>query len=275
MAKKTNSQKKKTKARSNPQAKKAQLNNLRVWNLATGLILAVQAVVLIVVGSSASVAVTNGYLTKNTLASQAAGKTVMSPATHHLFDVRLSYIIAALLLLAAATKLLVATIYRERYEADLKQSINRSRWLGYSLSGGLALVTVALINGVSDIATLISIFALTEILALICVLIESVKDLKKHPRIAAKLPFVAGITPWLVVAIYLFGAQIYGSPGLPAYVYFVDASIFSLLLATAAIMWMNGHKRRKFADYIYTERACILVNFVLLSALAWQIYGGV
>src|SRR3989344_3398820 len=213
MAKKSVSKKKTSKTKS----KAVTLRGLNNWNMGLAAVFVSQAAAILLLGNNSSLPVTTTYLTTDSLASKAAGHTVWDAAVHHLFDIKLIYLLAVILLVGAIAHALFATQYRAKYEADLKQGINRARWIEYILGGGLVLIAVALINGVYDFSTLLAIFALTEILALFSLLVESQQQaVQRHPRVTDKLAFVAGITPWLITAIYLFGAQIYGNQALPA-----------------------------------------------------------
>jgi hypothetical protein len=248
---------------------------LNRFNLVLGFLLLIEAVAIVVLSRTLSVPVTTNYLSTDALASQAAGHTVWAPALKHLFDVNLAYAVAVCLAVAGVARLWVATRYRKTYETDLKQGINKSKRFEYIIGGGLVLLVLALVNGVYDVSTLLAIFGFTEILGLFSLIVERNKEVPvKQPRIAGKLMLVAAFAPWVILAIYLFGAQLYGDRSLPAYIYFLDASIFLLAVIMSSIPVMQMRGRGKFADYVYSEKAYLLLNFVLVSAFAWQIYFG-
>ncbi len=254
-------------------AKPESLNKL---HLLLGFLLLTEAVAIVVLSKTQSLPVTTSYLSTDALASQATGHTVWAPALRHLFDVNLAYVVAACLAVAGVTRLWVATRYRKTYEADLKKGINKARRMEFIIGGGLTLLVLSLVNGVYDVSTLIAIFALVEILGLFSLIVDLRKDIPvKQPRIAGKLTGVAAFTPWLIVAIYLFGAQMFGDQSLPAYIYFLDGSIFLLALVMSAIPFMQMRGKGKWADNIYSERMLILVNFVLVTSFAWQIFFGI
>ncbi len=256
--------------------KSAGPESLNRLNVLLGFLLLIEAVAIVVLSKTMSVPVTTNYLSPDALASQAVGHTVWAPALKHLFDVNLAYAIAACLAVAGVARLWVATRYRKTYETDLKKGLNKARRVEFIIGGGLILLVLSLVNGVYDVSTLIAIFALVEILGLFSLIVDVRSDIPvKQPRVAGKLTGVAALTPWLIVAIYLFGAQLFGDQSLPAYIYFLDGSLFLLALAMGAIPFMQMRGRGKFAVHVYSERVLILLNFVLVTAFAWQIFFGI
>lgn len=262
----------KGRAKSKRPSQKVALESLNKWNIGLAILLAQQAILLLILSRSYSLPVTTNYLTTDTLASQAADKTVWAPATHYLFDINLIYLVIAILLVGVFTHGFVASVYRKRYEADLKKGLNKVRWLTHILGGGLVLITIALINGISDFSTLLAIFAMSEILGLFGLLVESRKELSQHPRVIGKITFVAFITPWLITAFYLFGAQIFGDRSLPAHVYWLDGTIFLLFAAKLVNNYLHSRKYKRWADYLYMEKTYLVLSFLLKSAIAWQIF---
>lgn len=249
--------------------------SLKNWNLALGLLLVLQGIAIAVVANSYSLPIVSQFFTNDTLASQAAGQTVLAPAAHRLFDLSIAYGLAFVAIVAGLLSLGLATIWRKKYETDLKNGINRLRWLTTLAVTGLVLVAISLISGVTDIALLIAIFAFAEITALFSILLESHAELgKKHPKVVNKLVLVSSITPWLVIGLYLLGASLFGTGALHAYIYWLDASIFILVALMAGIMYKHGRKEGNWADNVYTEKAYIMINFVIVSALLWQVYFG-
>lgn len=253
---------------------KLQFEVLNLWNIIIAVLLFAEAIVLIVLANSQSFPITTSFLTIDNLTSTAAGHTVLAPATRHLLDINIVYLITGYLLIASALHTLKATFWRKKYENDLKKGVNRLRWLEYILAGGLVVLTVSLLNGIYDISTLLAIFALTEILALFALLVEAHKEISKnHPRVVNKIALVAWVTPWLILAAYLFGAQVYGH-SLAAYIYWIDATVFLLFLAKPINMYMTNHKRGRWANYIYGEGMYMALGFIVKTALTWQIFFG-
>lgn len=256
-------------------AKAAKPETLNRLNIILGLLLFIEAFAVVILSRTVSAPVVTNYLSTDALAGQAAGHTVWAPALKHLFDVNLAYAVALCLAVAGVARLWVATRYRKTYEADLKQGINKVKRVEYIIGGGLILLVLALVNGVYDVSTLILLFGMAEIFGLFALITDKQKEVPaRQPRVAGKLTIVAAFAPWLILAIYLFGAQLYGDRSLPAYIYFLDGSIFLIAFAMSAIPVLQMRARGKFVHYIYAEKAFLLLNFVLVSAFAWQIFFG-
>ncbi len=263
---------KKTKAKAKKPTQKAELASLNRWNAIFGIVFLQEIILLLILSRDYSLPVTTNYLAVDSLASQTADKTVWAPASHHLFDINLIFLVAAILAVGALTHLLAASLYRKRYEADLKQGVNKLRWLTHIVGGGLVLITLALMNGVYDFSTLLAIFALVEVAGLFGLLVEARPEIKRHPRAATKLAFVAFITPWLIISFYLFGAQIFGDRSLPAHVYWLDISIFVLFVLKLLNNHLHKIKYNRWADYLFMEKTYLVLSFLVKSAIAWQIF---
>ena len=249
--------------------------SLRNWNLSAAALHLIQGVVLLFIGKSITWPVTTNYLTANALASAAAGHTVVSPASHTLFNVNLAYLVAIFFFVAAIMHVVVATVYRPRYEADLKRGLNRVRWIEYGVSGGLMLIAIGLLSGVYDFSSLLMIFVLTLVMSLMGLMMEIRNQERQKPNwLSFWTGSLAGIIPWLVLAIYLWGTNIYGSGGVPTYVYFIFASLLALFVAFAVNMYLQSRRIGKWADYLYAERIYVVLGAVTKAALAWQIYAG-
>src|SRR3990167_1256559 len=110
-----------------PQIKKNVFTSLNKLNIGLAVLLAVQAITILILGNNSSAPLTSNYLTKDALASQVAGHTVTASATRNLFDIRLAYLVVATLLIAAIVHILVATRYRKTYESNLRKDLNKAQ----------------------------------------------------------------------------------------------------------------------------------------------------
>jgi hypothetical protein len=78
--------------------------------------------------------------------------------------------------------------------------------------------------------------------------------------------------PWIVIAIYLLSPTTDASP--PGFVYGIFISLFIFFNSFAVNMVLQYRKVGKWADYLYGERAYIILSLVAKSILAWQVFGG-
>ncbi len=261
---------KKTKSRS----KSINFESLYKWNIGLAVLFGLQAVAILIFSKSVSLPVVTHYLAPDTLASQAAGHNVMALAVRHAFDIRLAYLVAAFLLISALVHFLLTTNLRKRYEKDLKQGFNQLRWINYALSSGIMLIAIAMLNGIYDVSTILTIFVLVVLLNLLAFLGEINTATRRVQRHSFLGLITAGGAVWLVVAAYIKGALLYGN-GLPHYVYWLDVSIFVLTLFMAANIWLVFRAKGKWANYLYGEQIYMIISFVVKTALAWQIFFGI
>jgi hypothetical protein len=137
------------------------------------------------------------------------------------------------------------------------------------------MVAIGLLSGVYDASTLLMLLALTAIMNVLGLVMELTNQGKKRPSwLAYWVGAAAGIVPWLVVAIYLIGANAYGGGHIPTFVYWIYGSIFVSFSCFAANMWLQYRKRGKWANYLYGERVYMILSLVAKTALAWQVFAG-
>jgi len=176
---------------------------------------------------------------------------------------------------SAIAHLIIATVYRPTYETDLKKGINKARWIEYSISASIMMVAIALLSGVYDLSSLLMIFALDAVMNLTGLLMEvHNQTTKKTNWLSYIIGCIAGIVPWIVFVIYVYGAQVYGSGQIPSFVYWIYASMFIFFSSFAVNMYLQYRKTGKWADYLYGERVYMILSLVAKSALAWQVFFG-
>jgi hypothetical protein len=255
--------------------KKVSMKSLKKWNISLSALHFVQGIAVLLLAKSSSFPVTTSYLTVDSLATQSAGQPVLAPASQQLFDINLAYLVAAFFFMSAAAHLIIATTYRKKYESDLKQGINKARWIEYGISASTMMVAIGLLSGVYDLGTLILFFGLVLIMNLLGLAMELYnKGARKVDWLTYKIGTLAGALPWIVVAIYLWHANLYGSGNIPTFVYFIYGTIFVAFSCFAVNMYLQYKKVGKWADYLYGEKVYMILSLVAKSALAWQIFFG-
>src|SRR5438105_13051107 len=83
----------------------------------------------------------------------------------------------------------------------------------------------------------------------------------------------AGLVPWLILVIYVWGAHAYGN-GVPAFVYWIYASLFILFFSFAVNMYLQYKQLGRWSTYIFGERTYIVLSFAAKTILAWQVFAG-
>lgn len=243
--------------------------NAFAWNKWLAILHAIQGVVILVLSTTKTFPVTLSYLTPDPL-----GHSLVS-GSHHLFDIDLAWLIAAFFFMSALAHTAMATFYRKRYEAELVEGVNRIRWIEYACSASTMLVAIALLSGVYDFSSLLMIFALTLVMNLLGLAMELYNRGKKEVQwLAYGIGCVAGIVPWIVLALYFIGANVFGDGSIPSFVYWIYGSIFVFFNSFAINMYLQYKKHGKWADYIYGERWYMILSLTAKTLLAWQIFAG-
>lgn len=264
-----------TKASSKKVSKKITTASLYTWNRVLAGLHFVQGVAILLLSTTQTLPVTTSFITEDTFATRADGSPILVNATDHIFDVNLAYLIAAFFFLSAAAHLIVATVYKRRYERELEQGINRARWFEYGLSASTMIVAIGLLTGVTDISTLFALFMLTLVMNLCGLAMEVSNQGKTKPSwLTFVIGSIAGIVPWIVFAIYLIGSNVLGSGGVPFFVYAIYASLLLFFFSFAFNMYLQYKKSGKWQNYLYGERTYMILSLVAKSALAWQIFAG-
>lgn len=263
----------------NPFSKKAKktkitLVSLNKWNKVMAALHAVQGVLVLILARDVTFPVTTNYLTLDPLASS-GGQPVLVDASRALFDINLAYLVAAFFFMSAIAHVVVATKYRKTYEKNLKKGINKARWYEYAISASTMMVAIAMLSGIYDVSSLIMIFALTALMNAMGLMMElHNQTTKKTDWTSFIIGSKAGIIPWIVIAIYFIGANVYGSGQVPSFVYWIYGSLFVFFNCFAINMYLQYKKVGRWADYLYGEKVYMVLSLVAKSALAWQVFFG-
>lgn len=177
-------------------------------------------------------------------------------------------------LLLSALFHFIIVIYNEKYTKDLENKINKFRWYEYALSSSLMITLIAVLFGVYDLGALILIFGLNATMNLFGLIME--KTNQKRDKVDWT-PFifgsVAGIIPWIVIVMYAFGNA---DPSMvPWFVYAIFGSYFVFFNLFPINMILQYKKIGKWKDYLYGERAYIILSLVAKTVLAWLVFFGV
>jgi hypothetical protein len=243
-----------------------QQRSLRRSNAVAAALHAVQAVAVVALASDFALPVTGSYL------AGPPGTTPQEPVV--LFDIPTGLGVAGFLALSALAHLIVVTGWWGRYLEDMSQRRNAARWVEYSLSSSLMIVLIAQLVGVADVAALIAIFGVNASMILFGWLQENYED----PGGGGWLPFVfgciAGIVPWIAIVVYVIAPGSTSSASPPGFVYGILVSLFVFFNIFALNQWLQYRARGRWRDYLYGEKAYIVLSLTAKSALAWQVFGG-
>lgn len=247
---------------------------LNVWNWVMAGLHTAQGIAVIVLSQNGLFSVNTSYLTVDTIADSGSGPNLVS-ATRLLFDVNLAYLVASFFFMSAIAHLVIATVYRKKYEANLERGMNKARWFEYGISASTMMVGIALLSGVSDLSTLLLIFGTTLVMNLLGLVMEvHNQTTAKTSWLSFNIGTLSGILPWVVVGIYFWGANQFGEGNIPTFVYYIYASMFVFFSSFAINMYLQYKKKGKWANYLYGEKTYMILSLVAKSLLAWQVFAG-
>lgn len=246
-------------------------HGLRVWNWSMAVLHFAQGVVMVAISNASSLPVFTSYLKINPDNPMFG----VAPTPAHWFDLRLGPAVAAFLFLSAIAHFLLAGPLRKWYEANLLRGMNKLRWFEYMLSSSVMIWIIAMLCGVYDFWLLVALFSLNAIMNLMGLVMEvHNQTIDKTNWLPYWIGVFAGAVPWVVIFTY-FGAAI-SSAGVnvPGFVYAIVFTIFATFSIFAVNMILQYKKVGPWKDYLYGERAYMILSLVAKSLLAWEIFSG-
>lgn len=257
---------------------KITFKGLRKFNIFMGFLHALQgaAVLMLAKPGHGVQTVHTTYLTVKDPAQITAGKMPeLVQAQHAVFNLNIVYLVAGFLFASAIAHIFIATVYRRRYEANLKRGINKVRWFEYALSASTMMVAIGLLSGLWDLSVLAMIFVFTAIMNFMGLVMEvHNQTTEKTSWLGFKIGTLAGIMPWAIIALYFWGSNHYGYGHIPTFVYWIFVTLFVFFNCFAINMLLQYKKVGKWADYLYGEKVYMLLSLFAKSALAWQVFAG-
>lgn len=243
------------------------IKSLKVWNVSMAILHAVQGVAMLLLSTDFALPVTSSFLKFDTVTMR------LQPVMENIISLKIGPLVAAFLFLSAFAHFLVVLNF-DWYTKHIAKGINPARWIEYALSSSLMIVVIAMLVGLYDVATLIVLFGLNAMMILFGWMMElHNQTTKKTDWTAFWFGSIAGIIPWIAIAIYLFMSGD-GDNHAPAFVYWIYLSMFLFFNSFAINMVLQYKKVGKWSDYLYGERAYMILSLVAKSLLAWQVFGG-
>ena len=244
----------------NDQTTERKLKRLRVWNITVGLILAVQAALIAVLTNSFSLPVTATFM---------SGPPGTAPKLHHLFNISTGWGVFTFLAISALALLTIASpMVFPWYKRNLLESRNYGRWIEYFFSSSIMIVLISQITGISDIAALLAIFGINASM----ILFGALQEKYEKPGKPNLLPFwfgsFSGIIPWVAIVIYVIAPGLTISP--PGFVYGIIVSLFIFFNCFAVNMILQYKQVGPWRDYLFGEKAYIILSLTAKALLAWQ-----
>jgi hypothetical protein len=243
---------------------------LRWYNLAVGLVHLAQAIAIAAISNDFTLPITASYL------AGPPGSDMTAPEV--LWNVPIGYGVALFLFLAAVDHLLMAAPgVWPWYRRKLAERINYARWIEYSVSASVMIVLIGLVTGIQDVGAVIAIFAINAAMILFGLIMERVNHLRDRGDRVDWLPFIfgslAGAVPWIIIAIQVIGAEGQAEgEGVPTFVYGIIISLFLLFNSFAVNMVLQYAGVSRWRDYLFGEKAYIVLSLTAKTLLAWQVF---
>jgi hypothetical protein len=248
---------------------------LKRFNLIMGCIHLIQASLMLILALTVptirdfELPITTAYLTYD------AGLEILLPDYTQIATVPVGPLVSIFLFLSAfAHLLIVLPKVNDFYNRNLEKGINYFRWFEYMLSSSLMIVLIAWFFGVYDLSTLILIFAINAVMNLLGLMMEvHNQTTEKTKWIAFYIGVIAGLIPWIIILLYLFGNGDYAQ--IPWFVWAIFGSYVLFFNTFPINMILQYKKVGKWRDYLYGERGYILLSLWSKTLLAWLVFAGV
>ncbi|MFA5926826.1 MAG: heliorhodopsin HeR [Patescibacteria group bacterium] len=252
----------------------SQFVQLRRWNIFASILHFVSGIVMLSVSTDLKVPITSSFLRFNQ-ATQS-----LAPELGELFSVKLGPLVASFLIMSALAHLVISLPgINQWYNNNLKNHINIARWIEYAFSSSVMIVVISMLVGIYDLATLIVVFFLNATMILFGWMMELHNHALRQDQgkqqtnwTAFIFGCIAGIGPWIAITLYLVSPGTADNP--PTFVYWIFVSLFVFFNIFAINQYLQYRKIGRWSDYLYGERAYIVLSFVAKSLLAWQVFAG-
>jgi len=194
--------------------------------------------------------------------------------SRELFKLPFGILVATFLLISAMAHALIV-IFNQKYVRDLQKGINQFRWIEYALSSSVMIVLIATLFGIHDIVSLVLIFIVNAAMNLFGLDMEIINSGSEKKKVNWG-PFIwgsiAGIAPWIAIFTYMFGTGNLGE--VPWFVWAIVGTYFVAFNAFPINMILQYLRIGKWKNYLYGERAYIILSLVAKSLLAWLVLFG-
>jgi len=251
---------------------------LKKFNLGAGILHLSQGIIMLALGT---------LLTWNRDIYTFYLKLDITPGTPPTFNIApdpqvwftLSYlgvIVASFPLLSSLAHFLIAFPKNKAYNENLKKGINPYRWYEYAFSSSIMIVLISTFVGVWDFWSLVMIFTLNAMMIMFGYYMEVVNQhTEKTSWSAFLVGCISGGVPWVVLFAYFIAAVNSTGAEPPAFVYSILFIYFIVFNVFALNMVLQYKGIGKWKDYLYGERAYIVLSFVAKTVLAWLVFIGV
>lgn len=249
-------------------------NALFRWNAVLSLLHLLQALAILALSFARNPIVTSPVVGTYLRFDEATRHLVT--AQRPIWDLPIGPSVALFLLMSAIAHFSMAFPARGWYEAHLARGQNPIRWIEYSFSSSVMILVIASLAGVQEVGTLIAIFGANAAMILFGWSMEIANEGRGRPQwLHYVFGCIVGAVPWLVIFVtLLISATEPGAATIPGFVIAIFVSLFVFFDVFAINMVLQYRKVGPWRDYLYGERAYMLLSLFAKSALAWQVFFG-
>lgn len=243
---------------------------LRLYNGVIGFFHLAQGLILLWLSNSFRLPITTSYLQYDKLSK------IALTHTEKLFDINVGPLVAAFLFISASAHFIITLpgVY-SWYIKNLKKKINYVRWWEYAFSSSIIIVTVALLCGMYDLPSLILIFTLNGVMNLWGLMMEiHNQTIEGTSWTAFIFGCISGLVPWIVLALYFYGAIGPFSQSIPEYVGWIILTLLIFFILFIFNMYLQNRKSGPWKNYVFGEMMYVLLSLLAKSIIAWEIFSG-
>jgi hypothetical protein len=204
-----------------------------------------------------------------------AARTLV-PAQRTLFELPIGPAVAVFFLMSAVAHATLAVPARGWYERRLARGQNPARWIEYAFSSSVMIVVIATLTGIREIGTLVAIAGANAAMNLFGWSMEAANEGRPRTQwLHYVFGCIAGAVPWIVIATALWtGATAPGAAEIPGFVIAIFVTLFITFNVFAINMVLQYRRVGPWRDYLYGERAYMLLSLIAKTLLAWQVWSG-
>lgn len=248
---------------------KTSFPRVRRFNLIMGFLHLVQGVLMIVLSNDSTRPIYTSFLAFD------AQTFSLVPDPQVWIDLRFGPAVAVFLLLSALAHFYLSTVGFRRYTENLSQGRNPIRFYEYALSSSVIIVVISMLVGIYELSALIALFGVNAAMNLFGISMENENRYTNRTNWASFIyGSVAGLFPWIVIAVYFFASVSGGEQGPPGFVYAIVPTLFVFFNVFAVNMVLQYKKVGPWANYLFGERMYIVLSLSAKTVLAWIIFSG-
>lgn len=244
-------------------------DGLRRFNLIMGGLHLVQSILMVVLSTAKTYPITTDFFRFDT----ATRSLVNTPSVWA--NLPFGPAVALFLFISAVAHFILGTVGNKRYNANLARGMNPVRFYEYALSSSWMIVLIGILVGITNLGALIAMFGVNAAMNLFGIMME------KQNQTTTKTDWtsfiygcIAGIFPWIVILIWFLSAVGSSDAKPPSFVYAIVPTLFVFFNCFAINMYLQYKKIGKWKDYLYGERAYIILSLSAKTVLAWIIWSG-